>query len=157
MVDWTEYFSTHLSRLFPGNLRLNPIFGETLREDPYYRASSKLKFQCQECQNQWTTAQGTVKFVYHRQRRNNLLFIEVFIYQQKCKRCDSWAWLSTYIDEERRLSKMFFGFIKQLLDRRFRNKERPQRESSAVTNHLTELCAACTEGCCVHIPRRGRR
>ncbi|CDW74306.1 UNKNOWN [Stylonychia lemnae] len=157
MVECTDLFEETLNREVTEYLELTPIYDETTEGEDYeYIASAKLKFKCPVCENKWTTAHGTVKFVYYLYFKKRILFVQVYIYQQRCLPCNRMASFKTYDDEAVRLSYDFVDFI----DRKYfggeNDEERPQRNSRAINNHKVLYCDACERGICVYL-RRLRR
>ncbi|CDW88402.1 UNKNOWN [Stylonychia lemnae] len=156
MVDRSKDFATILRRDIKKYLKLYTIFDENKATDPYLIIPTKLKFKCEKCKNSWTTAHGTVQFMYHLQTRTSMIFIQVLMYPQKCRRCQLTATLSVYDDEQMRVAEEFVESLEKELYPssqsvyKAKRKHTEKRACRARNKHIKSLCMACKNGICVY-------
>ena len=95
MTDFTDEFIEYVKAELFVRFRLRASKGDASKMKESTKAiSTKLKFKCKKCGHKWTTAHGTVRFLYS--LKNHRIYFRVEVYSQLCIHCKEAAWLKLY-------------------------------------------------------------
>eukprot|EP00347_Sterkiella_histriomuscorum_P017145 403350495 len=149
------------------NINVNVYFGDFEPSEPPKTFPGKVKFLCSGriCSNKWTSVNGTVQFQYSLNKYNKEVGVKVFMFSQKCKKCEEFAQIVLYQEENLRLVEQFTDYIQGRvygkIRKRSEDKKRPKAASNTMSDHISSLCGACQKGCCSYSSKsnnwRGQR
>lgn len=122
--------------------------------------NAKIKYSCENCLNEWTSARGRAIFQaeYPQENKYNILFVNLCT--QQCKRCRHEIQPSWYLNEIVRVMK---NIARLLIEHFYSNQsfelprspsslssenETQQRQSRTRGHHQKHLCRPCQLGCC---------
>ncbi|XP_014681931.1 PREDICTED: uncharacterized protein LOC106821574 [Priapulus caudatus] len=123
-----------------------------------FKDSAKVRFQCQQCGNSWTSMKGSVMFWYsltnacedggHKPSTGRIIFM---LYGQVCKRCPQSGFQQPmwYTEEVEKVVNNIYMKV----GHRFYQFDQPKyvkvrREGKTTHAHDVSLCQACFNGAC---------
>lgn len=108
----------------------------------------------------WTTGCCTVQLLFKELRSKDKKRIElkflVRAYSQYCKECNKVGDIGTYKDEIERISNRFSQYLVKSFFKEYQppRTNKMQRPSEMARPHLSELCSACKNGCCIYMKKQ---
>lgn len=158
-----------------------PAFLKDWRDRTY---SMKAKFRCQKCMNKtlgrgssdlarngylldesvpvggWTTGCCTAQILFKELKSSdkNRIELKFFVraFSQFCKSCNKVGDVGTYKDEVERVASTFSQYLVKYFFKNYRppRATTAQRPSEMATPHISELCSACKNGCCIYMKKQ---
>jgi hypothetical protein len=127
--------------------------------------NAKIKYRCEDCPNEWTSARGRAIFQTEAPRINKYNFLFVNLCTQQCRLCGRKIQPSWYLNEATRVMKNVCRILIERFysQRHFALSSPPsssseegnaQRQSHPKSPHRKDLCPACQRGCCFGSHRR---
>lgn len=116
---------------------------QTIHNPIIFRQKLKIKSNCSNCNNKWTSMKGVSEFRIRKSRSGKTFYISCWIYQQKCKRCQVYVKPEYYKDE-------FFDLVNMVIQK-FENPQHSStiRKKNGNPNGFHINCEAC-EFCINH-------